>query len=101
MMQHSPKKKKPAYDWRNESLNRKAPEPAPPAKDHSKRGPLSRCEISLAENGFQVECRYQPPKRDGKETKECMPSFDYDSLTTRHVFNTAAETAAFVKEQLS
>ena len=67
--------------------------PRPPAgkkaKDEEANGELQSIRIELAKNGFSVRCEY------GAEGKNVM---DYTS--ENHVFNSAGETAQFVKEQL-
>lgn len=86
---------KAGYDWRNNSLARE-PEPEQPRE----RGALSRVEISIAENGFEVECRHKPPARVPSAAKSEPMCCDYDSLTQRYVFGSAKEVATFLAERL-
>ena len=76
------------YDWRDAQ--------GESGTKNNSGGELKNINISLAENGFEVECRFGAPKSKKKDAP-----IDYESLTKRYVFKSAKEAAAFVADKLS
>lgn len=71
----------------------------PENKGKKPAGTLERVSISVAENGFSVDCSYRPPKQKSSEKGGACCGPSYEPPKTK-VFESAASLLAFLKSVL-